>query len=36
MPLLQRGIWEFPKIRGTSFGGPYNKDPNFLIFTVLY
>ena len=20
-------IWEFPKIRGTRFGGPYNKDP---------
>ena len=19
--------WEFPKIRGTSFWGPYNKDP---------
>ena len=20
-------IWEFPKIRGTVFWGPYNKDP---------
>ena len=20
-------IWEFPKIRGTLFGGPYDKDP---------
>ena len=20
-------IWELPKIRGTLFGGPYNKDP---------
>ena len=20
-------IWDFPKIRGTFFGGPYNKDP---------
>ena len=20
-------IWEFPKIRVTLFGGPYNKDP---------
>ena len=20
-------IWDFPKIRGTLFGGPYNKDP---------
>ena len=20
-------IWEFPKIRGTLIGGPYNKDP---------
>ena len=19
--------WEFPKIRGTLFGGPYNQDP---------
>ena len=21
------GIWELPKTRGTSFWGPYNKDP---------
>ena len=20
-------VWEFPKIRGTVFWGPYNKDP---------
>ena len=20
-------MWEFPKIRGTLFWGPYNKDP---------
>ena len=20
-------IWEFPKIRGTSYGGPYDEDP---------
>ena len=20
-------IWEFPKIRGTLFWGPYNRDP---------
>ena len=20
-------MWEFPKIRGTLFGGPYNRDP---------
>ena len=20
-------LWEFPKLRGTFFGGPYNKDP---------
>ena len=20
-------VWEFPKIRGTFLGGPYNKDP---------
>ena len=20
-------LWEFPKIRGTFFWGPYNKDP---------
>ena len=25
--LLQVPIWEFPKIRGTLFGGSYNKDP---------
>ena len=23
----ERDIWEFPKIRGTLFWGPYNKDP---------
>ena len=23
-------IWEFPKIRGTLFWGPYNKDPSIL------
>ena len=22
------GIWEFPKIRGTLFWGPENKDPS--------
>ena len=22
--------WEFPKIGGTLFGGPYNKDPTIL------
>ena len=22
-----RVVWEFPKIRGTLFWGPYNKDP---------
>ena len=21
-------FWEFPKIRGTLFWGPYNRDPN--------
>ena len=21
------GMWEFPRIRGTLFGGPYNTDP---------
>ena len=25
--LEDHGIWEFPKIRGTLFGGSYNKDP---------
>ena len=25
--LLSLVIWEFPKIRGTLFWGPYNKDP---------
>ena len=24
---MMRLIWEFPKIRGTLFGGPYHKDP---------
>ena len=23
-------MWEFPKIRGTFFGGPYNKDYSIL------
>ena len=23
----ENGIWQFPKIRGTLFWGPYNKDP---------
>ena len=27
-------IWEFPKIRGTLFWGPYNKDPT--IYRVLH
>ena len=22
----RRSVWEFPKLRGTLFGGPYNKD----------
>ena len=22
-----KAMWEFPKIRGTLLGGPYNKDP---------
>ena len=26
-PLRVLGIWGFPKIRGTLFWGPYNKDP---------
>ena len=26
-PMPQVLIWEFPKIRGTLFWGPYNKDP---------
>ena len=25
--LESRDMWEFPKIRGTVFWGPYNKDP---------
>ena len=24
---VHRQIWAFPKIRGTLFRGPYNKDP---------
>ena len=23
----ERDVWEVPKIRGTLFGGPSNKDP---------
>ena len=26
-PNPRKSIWEFPKIRGTVFWGPYNKDP---------
>ena len=26
-PTLLSPIWEFPKIRGASFWGAYNKDP---------
>ena len=29
----EASIWEFPKIRDTLFGSPYNKD---LPFRVLY
>ena len=29
----RRGIWEFPKIRGTLSWGPYNR---ILLFRVLY
>ena len=25
--MLYKSMWEFPKIRGTLFWGPYNKDP---------
>ena len=25
--LRLRAIWEFPKMRGTLYWGPYNKDP---------
>ena len=25
--IMKAPIWEFPKIRGTLFGGPYNKEP---------
>ena len=24
-------MWEFPKIRGTLFWGPYNKDPTIEV-----
>ena len=27
--LYEYTIWEFPKIGGTLFWGPYNKDPSF-------
>ena len=32
---LPLGIWEFLKIRGTLFWGPYDKDPT-TPFRVLY
>ena len=25
--LVPTALWEFPKIRGTLFWGPYHKDP---------
>ena len=27
-------IWEFPKVRGTLFRGPYNKDPYYLGYYI--
>ena len=30
---MLEGIWEIPKIRGTIFWSPYNKDP--AIGTIL-
>ena len=30
---VSQAIWEFPKVRGTFFGGPYNR---ILLFRVLY
>ena len=27
MPAVALVIWDFPKIRGTLFWSPYNKDP---------
>ena len=27
VPLRPKEKWEFPKIRGTLFWGPYNRDP---------
>ena len=30
-PESHQGIWEFPKIGGTLFGGPYNKDPTIYL-----
>ena len=29
--VLKAGIWEFPKIRGTLFWGPYSKDPTIRV-----
>ena len=29
-PMLLLITWEFPKIRGTLFGGPHNKDYSIL------
>ena len=33
-PVLYVHIWEFPKFKGTLFGGPYNKDPTIWV-TIL-
>ena len=29
-------IWEFPKIRGTLFWGPYNKDPGTILGSPIF
>ena len=31
---IMGATWEFPKIRGTLFWGPHNKDPNKLGYYI--
>ena len=33
--ILDRRIWEFPKIRGTLFWCPFNTDPTIYIGSIL-
>ena len=30
----EASLWDFPKVRGTLFWGPYNKDPTILGYYI--